>query len=67
MQVSLHKNARTTPAIRREFQAATEPTQVLARRYHLSPIMVRKWRSRDSSADASHRPHTLHANLSPAQ
>lgn len=67
MQVSLHKNARTTPAIRRELQAATEPTQVLSRRYHLSPITVRKWRDRDSNADTSHRPYTLHANLSPAQ
>ena len=67
MQVSLHKNARTTPAIRRELQASTEPTKVLARRYHLSPITVRKWRRRDSTEDASHRPNTLHANLSPAQ
>ncbi len=67
MQVSLHKNARTSPAIRRELQASTEPTKVLARRYNLSPITVRKWRRRDSIEDASHRPHTLHANLSPAQ
>lgn len=67
MQVSLHKNARTTPAIRRELQASTEPTKVLARRYNLSPITVRKWRERDGTEDASHRPNTLHANLSPAQ
>jgi transposase-like protein len=67
MQVSLHKNARTTPAIRRELQASSEPTKVLARRYNLSPITVRKWRQREDTQDASHRPHTLHANLSPAQ
>ena len=28
---------------------------------------MRKWRGRDSTADASHRPKTLHANLSPGQ
>jgi transposase InsO family protein len=67
MQVSLHKNARTTPAIRRELQASTERTSVLAQRYNLSPTTVRKWRERESTEDASHRPHTLHANLSTAQ
>jgi transposase InsO family protein len=67
MQVTLHKNARTTPAIRRELQASTERTSVLAERYNLSPITVRKWRERESTEDASHRPHTLHANLSTAQ
>ena len=67
MHVNLHKNARTTPAIRRELQASSEPTKVLARRYNLTPMTVRKWRQRDSTEDASHRPKTLHANLSPAQ
>lgn len=67
MQVNLHKNARTTPAIRRELRASSEPTSVLAERYNLSTITVRKWRNREGTEDASHRPHTLHANLSPAQ
>jgi transposase InsO family protein len=67
MQVTLHKNARTTPAIRRELQASKEPTPVLARRYNLSTITVDKWRKRETTADASHRPNTLHANLSPEQ
>lgn len=67
MHVQLHKNARTTPAIRRELQAPTEPTDVLAKRYNLSPLTVRKWRRRASTEDASHRPHRLHARLSPGQ
>jgi transposase InsO family protein len=67
MQVTLQKNARTTPAIRRELQAADEPTQGLARRYHLTADTVRKWRRRQGTEERSHRPHTLHANLSPAQ
>ena len=65
MHINLHKNARTTPAIRRELQAATEPTKVLARRYHLSPITVRKWRTREGIEDASHRPHTVVSLLNP--
>ncbi|GAB0149720.1 hypothetical protein McPS_24600 [Marichromatium sp. PS1] len=44
MDIRLHKNARTTPAIRRELQASTLPTKVLAARYNLSPLTVRKWR-----------------------
>ena len=67
MQVSLHKNARTTPAIRRELQASGESTKALARRYNLHPATVRKWRGREGVEDASHRPHRLHAQLSPAQ
>jgi hypothetical protein len=67
MHLNLHKNARTTPAIRRELQASTEPTKVLAQRYHLSPMTVRKWRTRAATEDASHRPRTLHATRSPAQ
>jgi len=60
MQVQLHKHARTTPAIPRELQAATEPTKVLARRYNLSPLLtVAKWRRRETTEDASHRPHHL--------
>ena len=66
MHIHRHKNARTTPAIRRELQVSTEPTKVLARRYHLSPMTVRQWRTRAATEDASHRPPTRHT-LSPAQ
>ena len=69
MNIQLHKNARTTPAIRRELQA--QPPSVtnkeLAEIYNLSRHTVAKWRRRDGTEDASHRPHTLHAILSPAQ
>ena len=66
MQVNLHKNARTTPAMRRERREATAATGELARRYHLSQATVRKWRRREDGADRSHRPHRLHTTLSPA-
>ena len=65
MQVSLHKNARTTPAIRPELRASTLPTKELARMYNPTPVTVRKWCSRASTEDRSHRPKTLHANLIP--
>ncbi|WP_006788232.1 IS481 family transposase [Thiorhodospira sibirica] len=67
MQVRLHKNARTTPAIRAELKASSLPTKVLARQYGLHPATVTKWRKRDSTADASHCPKRLQTNLSPVQ
>lgn len=69
MPLTLHPLARTTPRIRAELRAA-DPTLTdgeLARRYGLTPPTVRKWRQRDSTADRSHRPTTLHCTLTPAQ
>jgi len=67
MQVNLHKNARTTPAIRRELRESTRPTAELARRYGVSPPTVRKWRGRADTSDRSHCPQRLQTTLSPAQ
>ena len=67
MQVRLHKNARTTPAIRRELQSSEAPTATLARQYNLSEETVRKWRARAHVQDASHCPHRLQTTLTPAQ
>ena len=67
MVIRLHKNARTTPAIRREIQNSMLPTRELAERYGLSRQTVLKWRRRASTEDASHRPHRLHTRLTPAQ
>jgi transposase InsO family protein len=41
--------------------------EALARRYGVTAPTVRKWRERDSTADGSHRPHTLHCTLTEAQ
>ena len=67
MQVTLHKNARTTPAIRRERRAPSLSINALTKKYGLSRATARKWRGRESTDDVSRRPHRLHANLSPAQ
>ncbi|MCK7583199.1 MAG: DDE-type integrase/transposase/recombinase [Chromatiales bacterium] len=67
MVMRLHKNARTTPAIRRELQASTLPTRQLAEHYGLSRQTAAKWRGRSGTEDASHRPHRFHTRLTPAQ
>jgi DNA-binding transcriptional regulator YiaG len=67
MNLNLHKNARTTPAMRQERRESTQSERELAREYHLNRGTVRKWRHRDNGQDASHRPHRLHTTLTPAQ
>ena len=69
MAVTLHPLARTTPRTRAELQADASglSDHALARRYGITAPTVRKWRSRESTADRSHRPNTLHCTLTPAQ
>lgn len=67
MIVQLHKNARTTPAIRREIQQATGTQAELAARYNVSVDTIHKWQNRDSVADRSHTAHRLQTTLTPAQ
>lgn len=64
MHVNLHKNARTTPAIRRELRESTLPIAELARRSNLSKPTMRKRRGR---ADRFHCPHRLQTTLSAPQ
>lgn len=70
MQLQLHKQARTTPAIRAELQA-TPPsvsTAALAAQYGLSWQTVDRWRhAADGVMDRSHRPHKIKATLNEAQ
>lgn len=67
MMIALHKNARTTPAIRAQIAASTDTAATLARRYGIGAATARKWKSRDSFVDASHTPHRLQTTLTPAQ
>src|SRR3712207_3878779 len=59
--LSIHPNARTTPAVRAEIARSSEPSGVLARRYGVSTETVRKWRRRgpEDCRDRSSRPHRL--------
>ena len=54
MLISLHKNARTTPAIRAEMAASSESAAVLARRFNVTEQTSAKWKKRTSVEDRSH-------------
>ena len=59
--LSIHPNARTTPAVRAEIARSGEPTGELARRFGVSTETIRKWRKRGPAEcqDRSSRPHRL--------
>jgi transposase InsO family protein len=59
--LSIHPNARTTPAVRAEIARSAEPTGLLARRHGVSAETIRKWRKRgpEGCLDRTSRPHRL--------
>ncbi len=59
--VQIHRQARTTPAVRAEIARSTEPANVVAKRYGISDETVRKWRKRGEQAvlDRSSQPRRL--------
>jgi len=67
MLIALHKNARTTPAVRAEIAASNEPASVLAQRFGITEQTVYKWKKRDVFGDRSHTAHRLQTVLTPAQ
>jgi transposase InsO family protein len=67
MLIALHKQARTTPAVRAEIAASSDPVAVLAQRYSITEATVRKWRGREAFEDRSHTAHRLQTVLTPAQ
>ena len=67
MMIALHKNARTTPAIRAEIAASTDSAASLAQRFGISEATVYKWKKRTSFQDCSHTAHRLQTTLTPAQ
>ena len=69
MSATIHANARTTPKVRAEIQAAppTVTNAALARRYGITKATVAKWRQRNHVEDGSHRPHRLNTTLTEAQ
>jgi transposase-like protein len=67
MMIALHKNARTTPAIRAEIAASGDSAAALAQRFGITEATVYKWKKRTSVHDASHTPHRLQTTLTPAQ
>ena len=67
MMIALHKQARTTPAVRAEIAASSESAASLAARFGVTEPTIYKWKSRDSVHDRSHTAHRLQTTLTPAQ
>jgi len=67
MLIALHKNARTTPAIRAEMAASSESAGALARRFGVTTATASKWKKRPTAHDLSHTAHRLQTTLTPAQ
>ena len=67
MNITLHKNARTTPQTRAEIQASDLSIVALAKKYGIHRHTVRKWKNRDDQQDKSHCPKTLNTTLSPLE
>lgn len=65
--IALHKNARTTAAVRAQIAASNEPASVLAQRFGITEQTVYKWKKRDVFAGRSHTAHHLQTALTPAQ
>lgn len=63
MQLKLHKNARTTLAIRKEIKDSKESIYSLSKKYNLNWGTVKKWKTAESIEDASSRPHKLNTTL----
>ncbi|BCV27386.1 helix-turn-helix domain-containing protein [Shewanella algae] len=62
-----HRNATTTPEMRRFIQESALNVSQLARLLNISEATVRKWRKRESTQDQSHTPHHLNTTLSDIQ
>ncbi len=67
MIISLHSQARTTPAIRAEIASSSQGASALAARFGVTLATIYKWKSRDSVHDRSHTAHRLQTTLTTAQ
>ena len=65
MDIRLHRNARTTPAIRSSIQQSSLSISELARQFNLTPNTVRKWKRRPAGdvQDASSKPQRMQTAL----
>lgn len=64
---SRHKNATTTPEMRRFIQESDLPVSQLSKVLNISEATVRKWRKRDSVNNTPNTPHHLNTTLTPMQ
>ena len=66
MMIALHKNARTTLAVRGEIAASIECASAPAQRHGITEQTVYKWKTREIFGDRSHKAHRLQTVLTPA-
>ena len=64
MQITLHKNAKTTPAIRKAIQESNLSISKLAAKFGIQRTTVLKWKHRATITDVSSCPHKLHKTMS---
>ena len=67
MQLKPHKNATTTPLVRKAIQESTDSFAGLALRYHINQTTVRRWKKRLTQHDLPHTPHHLPTRLTLAE
>lgn len=67
MHVRLHANATTTPRTRAYIQTSTASVAALACELGVCETTIRRWRSRSTVADRSHKAHRLAISLSPLE
>ena len=65
MELRLHRNARTTPALRKAICASSLSHVALAKKLNLNVKTIQKWRKRGSEhlLDASSRPRQMHTTI----
>jgi len=64
MKLNLHANATTTPKVRAYIQRSKKSAAELAAELGVGETTIRRWRSRTTVDDRSHRPHRLMTSLS---
>ncbi len=66
MNINLHKNATTTPVIRRKIQLAPKDVSVaqLACQFGVTERTIMRWRNREEVYDRPHTPHNLKTSFS---
>jgi hypothetical protein len=63
----VHANATTTPKQRQAIRSSPDSCRQLARRCHVSPATVHRWKHRDDPTDRSCRPKRIRYALSPEE
>ena len=67
MEIKLHKNARTTLAIRKEIKESPLSAYALSKKYGISQTTAQRWKKSKTLEDKSSRPYRLNTTLTTEQ